>query len=148
MAASPSTSAVARARRTETDITRLKARSRELKRDTLALYLAARHPRTPRRARVLATLVAAYALSPIDLVPDFIPVIGYLDDLLIVPAGIALAVHWIPADVLDECRLEAERLFGGERPVSRLAASIVVGVWAIGAVVLGLWLYRAIRIGW
>lgn len=107
-------------------IERLRAWARGLKRDVMALWLAARDPRVPMLAKLLAGLVAAYALSPIDLIPDFIPVLGYLDDLLIVPAGIWLAVRLIPADVLADLRKTAlER----QRPVSMGGLLIVVIVW-------------------
>ena len=85
-------------------VERLKVWARALKRDVLALYRSARDPRVPWYAKAVAGLVAAYALSPIDLIPDFVPVLGYLDDLLIVPAGIWLAIRLIPADVLAEHR--------------------------------------------
>jgi uncharacterized membrane protein YkvA (DUF1232 family) len=88
---------------------RLKAWARALKRDVVALWLAARDPRTPLAAKLLAGVVAAYALSPIDLIPDFIPVLGYLDDLLLVPAGIWLVVRLIPAELLAEFRAAAAR---------------------------------------
>src|ERR671933_1645183 len=91
-------------------LTGLRRRARLLKRDTYALYLAARDPRTPWYAKVLAAVVVAYALSPLDLIPDFIPVLGYLDDLLIVPAGIALAVKLVPAPVMAECRAQAHEV--------------------------------------
>lgn len=95
---------------------KLKAWARKLADEAYVLYLAARDPRTPWYAKVLAGAVAAYALSPIDLIPDFIPVLGYLDDLLILPAGIALAVRAIPSEVLDDCRAEvARRRERGER---------------------------------
>lgn len=115
---------------------RLKQHAQRLKRETLALYLAARHPDTPWFARILVAAVAAYALSPIDLIPDFIPVIGYLDDLLIVPAGIALAVRLVPPAVMAECRAEAEEAFSGERPVSRAAAVAVALMWLVGIALL------------
>jgi uncharacterized membrane protein YkvA (DUF1232 family) len=88
-------------------IKNLKERARILKRETLTLYFAARDPRTPWYAKVVAVGVVAYALSPIDLIPDFIPVVGYLDDLIIVPAGIALVLRMIPAHVLVDCRERA-----------------------------------------
>ncbi len=94
----------------------VKAWARRLKRDVHAVYLAARDPRTPWHGRVVAILVAAYALSPIDLIPDFIPVLGYLDDLLIVPLGILLVIRLIPADVIEEHRATAEGR--ADRPVS------------------------------
>lgn len=117
-------------------IERLKERARFLQQETLVLYLAARHPDTPWYARVLAAGVAAYAISPIDLIPDFVPVLGYLDDLLIVPAGIALAIKLVPAEVMTECRARASEVFAEGRPVSRAAAIAVVITWAVGAAVL------------
>jgi uncharacterized membrane protein YkvA (DUF1232 family) len=107
----------------------LKRRAAALRSDSYALYLVARDPRTPWYAKLLAGAVVAYALSPIDLIPDFIPVLGYLDDLVIVPAGIALAVRLVPADVLAECRARAAEAAGGRRPASIIVGVIVVGVW-------------------
>jgi uncharacterized membrane protein YkvA (DUF1232 family) len=106
---------------------RLKDWAREMKRDVTALYLAARDPRVPWYAKALALAVAAYALSPIDLIPDFIPVLGHLDDVIIVPLGILLAVRLIPADVLAEHRATAAALH--ERPTSRTAALVIVAIW-------------------
>ena len=105
----------------------LRAWARDLKRDVVALWLAARDPRVPWRAKLVAGAVAAYALSPIDLIPDFIPVLGYLDDLLIIPAGIWLAIRLIPLPVLTELRDQAGAW--AERPTSRAAAAAVVLVW-------------------
>jgi uncharacterized membrane protein YkvA (DUF1232 family) len=118
---------------------RLRVRARLLKRDTLALYLAARDPRTPRYAKLLAAAVVAYALSPVDLIPDFIPVLGYLDDLIIVPLGIATVVRLVPAEVLADCRAQAEAR--ATRPVSRMGVIIVVSVWLVAAT----WLILVIR---
>jgi len=117
----------------------LKAWARDLKRDVVALWIAARDPRTPMLAKLLAASVAAYALSPIDLIPDFIPVLGYLDDLLIVPLGIFLAIRLVPPALMAEFRIAAEARAG--RPVSRFAATVVVALWLAGlaAVVLLLW---------
>lgn len=105
---------------------RLRAWARALKRDVMALWLAARDPRVPLLAKLLSGLVAAYALSPIDLIPDFIPVLGYLDDLLIVPAGIWLAVRLIPPPVLADLRTQA---LDRQRPVSRGGLMLVVAIW-------------------
>jgi len=116
---------------------RLKGWARALKRDVVALWLAARDPRTPLGAKLLAGAVAAYALSPIDLIPDFIPVLGYLDDLLIVPAGIWLAVRLIPPALLEEFRSVA---ISRERPRS-LAGAIAVGVVWLAAAGLLAWLW-------
>lgn len=117
-------------------LSRLRARARELKRETYALYLACRDPRTPWYAKVLAGAIVAYALSPIDLIPDFIPVLGYVDDVLIVPAGIALALRLVPADVMAECRARAKAI--SERPTSRIAAAIIVAIW-LAAAALVIW---------
>jgi uncharacterized membrane protein YkvA (DUF1232 family) len=113
--------------------------ARGMKRDVVAIYLAARDPRVPWHVKVIALAVAAYALSPIDLIPDFIPVLGYLDDIIIVPAGIALVRRMIPAPLLEEHRIEAERL--AQRPTSRTAAVVIVLIW-IAAIALAIWLYQ------
>jgi uncharacterized membrane protein YkvA (DUF1232 family) len=111
--------------------------ARAIKRDAHALYLAARDPRVPWYAKALALAVAAYAASPIDLIPDFVPVLGYLDDLIIVPLGIALVIRLIPAPIMAEHRALADAAM--ERPVSRTAAAIIVGIW-IAAIALTAWL--------
>ena len=116
--------------------------ARALKRDVHAVYLAARDPHTPWYAKALAFAVAAYALSPIDLIPDFIPVLGYVDDLLIVPLGIALVIRLIPADVMEKHRALAA--MAQERPVSRAAAIVIVLVWIVSGMLVGWWLYRLI----
>jgi len=114
--------------------------ARAIKRDAHALYLAARDPRVPWIAKALALAVAAYAASPIDLIPDFVPVLGYLDDLIIVPLGIALVIRLIPAPIMAEHRALADVAM--ERPVSRSAAAVIVGIW-IAAIALTAWLaYR------
>lgn len=105
---------------------RVKRWARGIVRDVLALWLAARDPRVPWTAKAVAAIVAAYALSPIDLIPDFIPVIGYLDDLVLVPLGILLAVRLVPPELMAEFRAAAaERA----RPVSRAGAVIIVAIW-------------------
>src|SRR5829696_6877875 len=110
-------------------IERLTLWARAIKRDVHALYLASRDPRVPWYAKALAMLVAGYALSPIDLIPDFIPVLGYLDDLILVPAGILLVRRLIPPELLAEHRAAAER--AAERPTSRAAAVAIVAIWAV-----------------
>lgn len=117
-------------------LARLKDWARAVKRDVVALFLAARDSRTPWYAKVMAGLVAAYALSPIDLIPDFIPVVGYLDDLVIVPLGIWIVVRLVPGDLMQEFRAEAARLEA--KPVSRVGALFIVALW-IAAVGLLLW---------
>lgn len=111
--------------------------ARNIKRDVVALWLAARDPRVPWYAKATAGAVAAYALSPIDLIPDFIPIIGYLDDLIIVPLGIMLAVKLVPADLMQEFRDEATRR---AKPVSKAGLAFVVAAWILAALVL-LWLF-------
>lgn len=112
----------------------LAAWARTLKAQTLTVYFAARDPRMPWVARALALAVAAYALSPIDLIPDFIPVLGLLDDLLIVPLGLALVIRLTPRAVLDDARRAAET--AAARPVSRVAAALILMLWGLAA----LWL--------
>ena len=111
--------------------------ARALKRDVLVVYLAARDPRTPWALRLLALAVAAYALSPIDLGPDFIPVLGYLDDLLIVPLGLALVLRLLPPPVLLAARERAARMLA--RPRSWLAAALIIMLWVLLAVLLFAW---------
>ena len=122
----------------------MKAWARTLKRDVVALWIAARDPRTPIAAKVIAGAVAAYALSPIDLIPDFIPVLGYLDDLLIVPLGIWVAVRLIPAPLLAEFRAAAT---ARSRPTSRAAAAAVIALWLISAGLIGGWIWRRTTLG-
>ena len=123
----------------------LKQRARQLKADTFALYLAARDSRTPWYAKLLAGLVVAYALSPVDLIPDFVPVLGYLDDLILIPAGIALAVKLVPRSVLVECRARARETVQSGMPVSRVAGAIIIGIWVAMATLCVVWGYRAFR---
>ena len=118
-------------------IARLRARARALKSSTFALYLAARDPRTPWYARALALAVVAYAFSPIDLIPDPVPVLGYLDDLIIVPAGIALTLRLIPPAVLADARARAAE--GGGRPLGRAGAAFIVALW-LALAAAALWL--------
>src|SRR2546425_9712172 len=105
--------------------------ARAIKRDTYALYLACKDPRVPWYARALAAVVVAYAFSPIDLIPDFIPVLGYLDDLILVPLGIYLTIRLIPPPVLAQARREADAWLAQKqiRPRSYWAAAFIVLVW-------------------
>ncbi|MBL8384790.1 MAG: DUF1232 domain-containing protein [Burkholderiales bacterium] len=124
----------------------LRERARALKRETLALYYAVRDPRTPWLARLVAGAVVAYALSPIDLIPDFIPVLGYLDDLVLVPLGIALALRLVPAEVLAQARTRAASAL--ERPArSAAAAVIIIALWIVGAALVVWWLAKVLRAG-
>jgi uncharacterized membrane protein YkvA (DUF1232 family) len=110
-----------------------KSRVRQLKRETYALYLAYRDPRTPWYARLFAACVVGYAFSPIDLVPDFIPVLGHLDDLVLVPLGILLALKMIPPEMMAECREKAEDVVAQGKPVNCAAAAIVIAAWLLVA---------------
>ena len=121
-------------------IGRLRTWARALKRDVLALWLAARDRRTPALAKLVAAAVAAYALSPIDLIPDFVPVLGYLYDLIVVPLGIALAIRMIPSDLMTVFRAEAEAMASGPR--SYAAAAVIVALWLLTAVLLSTYLLR------
>lgn len=118
---------------------RLKNWARLIRRDAHALYLAARDPRVPWYAKLLALAVAAYALSPIDLIPDFIPVLGYLDDVILLPLGILLVIRLIPADIMAEHRELAAA--AQERPVSRAAAIVIASLWAASIALAGWFVY-------
>jgi uncharacterized membrane protein YkvA (DUF1232 family) len=109
-------------------------RLRALKRESLVVWYAARDPRLPWHVRLLALAIAAYALSPIDLIPDFIPVLGYLDDLILIPLGVALVVRLTPAPILADARARAAA--AATRPVSRIGAAVVVALWVV-ALLLG-----------
>ena len=113
-----------------------------IKRDAITLWFARTHPRTPWHAKALGLFVVAYALSPIDLIPDFIPVLGYLDDIILLPALIWLTVRMLPADVLMQCRQQAEDWMtrDGTKPRSLAGAALIVGIWAAVGVILWWWL--------
>lgn len=115
----------------------MKAWARIIRRDIATLWLAVRHRDVPWYAKAVAAATVAYALSPIDLIPDFVPVLGYLDDLLIVPAGILLAIRLIPADTLAELRSQAETT--GRLPASRAGLMSIVVIWLVAATALALW---------
>jgi len=125
-------------------IERLRHRARHLKRETIALYLACRDPRTPWFAKAFAAAVVAYALSPIDLIPDFVPVVGYLDDLILIPLGLAFALKMIPDPVMAECREQAQ--LAAERPTSRVAAVVIVGIWFGAAALVAYLLAEAMNL--
>jgi uncharacterized membrane protein YkvA (DUF1232 family) len=110
---------------------RFKQRARRLKAELHALVLAYRDPRVPWYARVFAASVVAYAISPIDLIPDFIPVLGYLDDLILVPLGIVLALRMIPTEVMAECRECAKEISREGRPTNWVAAGVIIGIWLL-----------------
>ncbi len=114
---------------------KLKQHARNLKTETFALYLAVRDPRTPWYAKLLVAGIVGYAFSPIDLIPDFVPVLGYLDDLILIPLGITLAIKMIPQPVLAECRSRAQDTIQNGKPVSRVAGAVIVVIWLMPVVV-------------
>lgn len=116
----------------------MRAAAKRIKRDALTVYFIARNPNTTTSVRLLALAIAAYALSPIDLIPDFIPVFGYLDDVILLPLAILLVIKLTPPAVIDLCRAQAAEL--SARPVSKSAAVAVVFVWLLCASVFGYWL--------
>lgn len=121
---------------------RLKAWARRMKRDILALYLARQDPRVPRLAKVMAMVTAGYALSPIDLIPDFIPVLGYLDELIILPLFIYLTIRLIPPDVMVELRAQADQHLSENRPRSMTGAVVIILIWLSIAALAVYWLIK------
>lgn len=120
---------------------RLKTWAKRIKRDGLTLWLAGKHPRTPWHAKAVGVFVVAYALSPIDLIPDFIPVLGYIDDVLLLPGLIYLAIKLLPPDVLVDCRRQAEDWMdsAASKPRSRIGAALIVTVWVIAGAAAWFW---------
>ncbi|MCP8970732.1 YkvA family protein [Ectobacillus ponti] len=116
--------------------------AKALKSQLYILYLAYRDPRVPLHAKVFTLCVVAYACSPIDLIPDFIPVLGYLDDIILVPFGVYLALKMIPPAVLSDCRQQAERQPPARKPNSWAGAAVILAVWATGLFMAGLWLAK------
>jgi uncharacterized membrane protein YkvA (DUF1232 family) len=118
---------------------RWRTEARWLKGEVYVLYLAYRDPRVPWYAKVVAAGIVAYAFSPIDFIPDFIPILGYLDDLVLLPLGVLLIRRMIPEAVMADCRLRAEATFRQGKPISRVGAAIVIALWlvlAVGGIVL------------
>jgi uncharacterized membrane protein YkvA (DUF1232 family) len=126
-------------------MSRWRQKVRQLKQETYALYLAYKDPRVPWYARLWLAIVVGYAFSPIDLVPDFIPVLGYLDDLVLVPLGVLLAVRLIPAEVMAGCRAQAQSELAEGPPVNRVAAAVIVCIWLLAAALVIALFVRAIR---
>ena len=120
-----------------------KQRARELAGQTYALYLAYRHPLTPWYAKVFAALIVGYVFSPIDPIPDFIPGVGLLDEMVVVPIGVLIAAKMIPRQVMEECQEKARQMAEGEKPVSRVAAVVVVAVWMLS---VALAVFLALRV--
>ena len=122
-----------------------KARAQQLKTEVYALYLAYKDPRTPWYARIFAAGMVAYAFSPIDLIPDFIPVLGYMDDLVLIPLGVFLAIRMIPVEVMSESRRQARQLMAQGKPVNKVAATIIVLIWIGLAALVGVMVYRWLK---
>lgn len=112
-------------------VQRWKRWAQHLRLQTIVLYCAYKDPKTPWYAKLWGALVVAYAFSPIDLIPDFIPVLGYLDDLILVPLGIALAIKLVPGDVMDKCMQEARARLQVKRPVNWVAGGVIIAIWGI-----------------
>ncbi|MES2663373.1 MAG: YkvA family protein [Pseudomonadota bacterium] len=114
----------------------------ELKKEILAIYLAARHPQTPLPAKALSLAVVVYAVSPIDLIPDFIPILGYLDDLVLVPLGIYLVLQMISPEIITECRQRAQVLKGNFRIASYVGLALILSLWGLIGYGLYIWLFK------
>ncbi|WP_373530314.1 YkvA family protein [Nostoc sp.] len=123
----------------------LKQLAKKLKKETYAVYLASKDSRVPWYVRLLAAGVVAYAFSPIDLIPDFIPILGYLDDLIIVPFGVWLVLKLIPPSVLAECRERAETALSQKKPTSWVAAGVIVIIWVLLGILTALWLKHFLK---
>ena len=126
-------------------LNRLKQWARRLKTELYALYLAYRDPRVPWYARLMAACVVGYAFSPIDLIPDPIPILGYLDDLIIVPIGVWLTLKMIPVEIITECRKKARAEVQKGKPTNWVAAGVIISIWILLAVVAVFFIMRAVR---
>ena len=122
-----------------------KQKAKQLKVEVHALYFAYRDPRTPWYAKLFIVCIVGYALSPIDLIPDFIPVLGYVDDMIIIPLGIVVALRMIPSEVLTESRQKASEIAGQRKPVSWVAAFIVIGIWISIALLVTVFFFRLLK---
>ena len=126
-------------------IERWKQKSRHLKIEIYALYLAYRDPRVPWYAKAFVALVVGYSFSPIDLIPDFIPVLGYLDDLVLIPLGVAVALKMIPKKVMDDCRIRSKEVMSKKKPINRVAAVVIICIWLMLIVMTIALVVRAAR---
>lgn len=118
----------------------LKQKAKELKKQTLTVYFASRDPNLSMYIKIIAIIVVAYALSPIDLIPDFIPIFGLLDDIIIVPLGLALIIHLTPPEIIEAAQIKA--LQSAERPTSYIAAFIFILIWLTILLLSGQWFYH------
>jgi uncharacterized membrane protein YkvA (DUF1232 family) len=122
-----------------------KQRAKQLKVETYAIHLAYRDPRTPWYARLFAACVVGYAFSPVDLIPDPIPVLGYLDDLVLVPLGVALALKMIPQTVLAECREKAQVIMSQDKPTNWAVAGVIIAIWLLLVVLTIVFVVRTVK---
>lgn len=127
-------------------LTKLKTKAKELKRETYTLYLVYKDSRVSWWKRLFLGVVIGYAVCPIDLIPDFIPVIGYLDDLILVPIGISIALKLIPREIIEECRKKAREGKNKEVPVGKKATLVIISIWIIGLIILSIWIIDMLRI--
>jgi uncharacterized membrane protein YkvA (DUF1232 family) len=114
-------------------------KAKRLKKDLKVIYLAYKRPDVPWYAKLVAIIVVGYALSPLDLIPDFIPILGLIDDLIIIPLGISLVIKLIPKNILEECRTQSDEVFKGGKPKYWIAGALIIGLWLV---VIGYFLYR------
>lgn len=124
---------------------KFKTRVKDLQRDVTALWFAYRDPRTPWYAKLFTAVVVAYALSPVDLIPDFIPVLGYLDDFVLIPAGVALALKMIPAEVMADSREKAALSLSEGNQTNWVVGGIIIAIWVVLLFFLGRWVYSLIK---
>jgi uncharacterized membrane protein YkvA (DUF1232 family) len=122
-----------------------KQRARHLRLETYTIYLALKDPRVPWYARLFAACVVGYAFSPIDLIPDFVPVLGYLDDLILVPLGIAVTIQLIPSDVMIECRARSQAVMAEGKPTNWIAAGVIIAIWLLIVVLAIALVARAVK---
>ena len=114
---------------------RWKQKSRQIKIEIYALYIAYRDPRVPWYAKAFVALVVGYAFSPIDLIPDFIPVLGYLDDLVLIPLGVFIALKMVPEKVMEDCRTRSKEVMSEKKPINRAAAIVIILIWLMLSVI-------------
>ena len=125
--------------RVKANLQQLKVKAKNLKKELKVLYLACKRPDVPWYAKLVAILVVGYALSPIDLIPDFIPVLGYLDDIILIPLGIALVIKLVPENILAECRENSDEVFKDGKPKNWVAGALIIGLLIA---VIGYFLYK------
>ena len=129
--------------RLKAKLQQLKVKAKNLKKELKVVYLACKRPDVPWYAKLVAILVVGYALSPIDLIPDFVPVLGYLDDIILIPLGISLVIKLVPKNILEECRENADEVFKDGKPKNWIAGTIIIGLWIV---LIGYFIYKVWKI--